>query len=317
MLLKAVLTKILQEYKTASGEKFANHPMAAFLRQELPEGIKQSLVDRNEFIVRGSAGQSNWARSPWAAIFDLQITDSAQRGYYPVYLFREDFSGVYLSLNQGMTEVRESYKSDAKEALRSRAKDFRARLGKIADNFDQLSIDLKPSSPSNDSAFYEAGNIVAKFYPTENIPEEATLKDDFHEILVLYKHLIYGDPTLTEIQNLEDDEQENKFFENPRDLRVHKRIERNRALAKQVKKIQGYVCKLCGFNYEEHYGEIGKEYIEAHHLEPISKLEGRRVERDPKKDFAVLCANCHRMIHRSEFVGDLEGFRRKYLHKKA
>jgi len=29
-----------------------------------------------------------------------------------------------------------------------------------------------------------------------------------------------------------------------------------------------------------------------------SECEGESVELDPEKDFAVLCANCHRTIHR-------------------
>ena len=311
--LREALLKILRGYKSAEEEEFIDHPMADFLRHGLPESIKYDLPDPDEFSIKGSAGQSTWTRSPWAAVFDLQITDSAQRGYYPAFLFREDLSGVYLSLNQGMTEIKESYKSDAKEALRSRAEDFRARLGKVVGAFNQSSIDLKPATTSSDSAFYEAGNIIAKFYPINDVPDEAILKSDLHEILVLYKRLIYGDPALTESQNLEDDEQDHQFFEDLRSFRIHKRIERNYSLAQKVKKIQGYTCKACGFNYEEKYRKIGKDYIEAHHLEPISELKGQRVQRDPKKDFTVLCADCHRMIHRSEFVNDPESFRKKYL----
>ncbi len=45
-----------------------------------------------------------WTHFPWIAIFDIDITTSAQRGFYPVYLFTEDMrGGVYLSLNQGWT----------------------------------------------------------------------------------------------------------------------------------------------------------------------------------------------------------------------
>jgi len=64
----------------------------------------QKIIDglgQYDYLVKGSAGQSQWAASPWVAILDPLITDSAQRGYYPVYLFREDFTGFYLSLNQG------------------------------------------------------------------------------------------------------------------------------------------------------------------------------------------------------------------------
>jgi hypothetical protein len=36
---------------------------------------------------------------------DEQETKSTQRGTYVVFLFSEDLSGVYLTLNQGITEV--------------------------------------------------------------------------------------------------------------------------------------------------------------------------------------------------------------------
>jgi len=44
------------------------------------------------------------------------------------------------------------------------------------------------------------------------------------------------------------------------------------------------------------YGEQGKDYIEVHHLRPVHSLGGDTV--DPRTDMAVLCSNCHRMIHR-------------------
>lgn len=36
--------------------------------------------------------------------------------------------GLYLSLNQGVTEVKENYKRDSRNVLRMRAQDYRARL---------------------------------------------------------------------------------------------------------------------------------------------------------------------------------------------
>ena len=55
--------------------------------------------------------------------------------------------------------------------------------------------------------------------------------------------------------------------------------------------------RICGFNFEEVYGERGKDYIEVHHLRPVSTL-GKETKIDPKTDMTVLCSNCHRMIHR-------------------
>jgi hypothetical protein len=41
------------------------------------------------------------------AVFDRLITKTARQGFYIVYLFRGDLNGVYLSLNQGVTSIRE------------------------------------------------------------------------------------------------------------------------------------------------------------------------------------------------------------------
>lgn len=91
-------------------------------------------------------------------------------------------------------------------------------------------------------------------------------------------------------------------------LRVHKSIERNRKLAQRAKKLLGYRCVACKLDFQEKYGGLGKGFIEAHHLTPLSELKGQIVMLDPKKDFTVLCSNCHRMIHRSDFVGNVAGF---------
>ncbi len=64
-------------------------------------------------------------------------------------------------------------------------------------------------------------------------------------------------------------------------------------------KLHGTTCKACGFNFFHAYGEHGKDYIEVHHLVPISKyIEPTAI--DPAKDLTVLCSNCHRMVHRKK-----------------
>ena len=73
--------------------------------------------------------------------------------------------------------------------------------------------------------------------------------------------------------------------------------ERNTKLRRAAIRIHGLTCQACGFNFERRYGERGRNYIEVHHLTPVSTLtEATAV--NPATDMAVLCANCHRMIHR-------------------
>lgn len=47
---------------------------------------------------------------------------------------------------------------------------------------------------------------------------------------------------------------------------------------------------------QRRYPSVGRNYIEAHHLTPISSLTGRPTNMGVS-DFVVVCANCHRMLH--------------------
>lgn len=55
-------------------------------------------------------------------------------------------------------------------------------------------------------------------------------------------------------------------------------------------------CEVCGINFEEVYGELGEGYIEAHHAEPLSKMDGAQFV--DVEGIVLLCANCHRVLHR-------------------
>jgi 5-methylcytosine-specific restriction protein A len=82
--------------------------------------------------------------------------------------------------------------------------------------------------------------------------------------------------------------------------RLHLRRERNRELVKRKKaaamRDTGRLsCEVCDFDFLAAYGERGRGFIECHHTVPVSSLgEGGRTS---VKDLALVCANCHRMIH--------------------
>ena len=54
-------------------------------------------------------------------------------------------------------------------------------------------------------------------------------------------------------------------------------------------------CRACNFDFHEQYGDVGKGFIECHHVLPLSVAQQSK----PKLvDIALLCSNCHRMVHR-------------------
>jgi len=92
-------------------------------------------------------------------------------------------------------------------------------------------------------------------------------------------------------------ESEDTFLEGRQSARLTSHYERNPELRTAAVLIHGETCAVCGFNFEETYGEHGRGFIEVHHLVPVSSLEGERAV-DPNLEMSVLCSNCHRMIHR-------------------
>lgn len=71
---------------------------------------------------------------------------------------------------------------------------------------------------------------------------------------------------------------------------------RDPRVKRQAIQVYGCRCQVCGFSFEEVYGPIGKNYIEVHHLIALSERKEETVTR--VEDVAVVCANCHRMLHR-------------------
>jgi len=73
--------------------------------------------------------------------------------------------------------------------------------------------------------------------------------------------------------------------------------QRNSKLRAEAIAKYGDSCQVCEFNFGEFYGSLAEGYIEVHHLSPLSAHKGERVT--TMKDVAVVCANCHRALHRN------------------
>lgn len=297
LTMNRILREPLAEYITAKNQPFKQHNLSSRLRTDFPNIVKEILPNRQRYTVVGSAGKGQWTDVPWIAILDTFITESPQSGYYPVLLFKKDMSGVYLSLNQGVTEVKESYKRSAKNVLKLRAADFRAKI----DISDQDVLEINLGSTSQIAKLYESGNIIARYYSAESIPNAANLQLDILRFMHVYEELAYNDPRMDEGNGLTVTEKKR--------YRLHLRIERNSGISQKVKDLKGYTCEACDFDFKSKYGDLGKKFIEAHHLTPISSLDIGEFTLDIQTQFAVLCSNCHSMIHRLPDPSNLEQLR--------
>jgi 5-methylcytosine-specific restriction protein A len=75
------------------------------------------------------------------------------------------------------------------------------------------------------------------------------------------------------------------------------KYERSSKARENAVKHHGINCKVCNVNFENAYGEIGKEFIHIHHIIPIHKI-GKNYKVNYKTDLIPVCPNCHAMLHR-------------------
>lgn len=95
----------------------------------------------------------------------------------------------------------------------------------------------------------------------------------------------------------EDDEAaEGRLLQRQHFIRERDRNLRRKKIADFLKNHPKVHCEACGFDFEAIYGERGREYIEVHHVLPLHATGPTNTK---LSDLVLLCANCHRMVHRS------------------
>lgn len=104
----------------------------------------------------------------------------------------------------------------------------------------------------------------------------------------------------TELFPPQDDVAEVVAREGYRKLRLHSRIERDPRIVreKKARTLRAYgklECEGCGFDFSKKYGEHGEGFIECHHMQPLKDVKEGQETR--LADLALVCSNCHRMIH--------------------
>jgi 5-methylcytosine-specific restriction protein A len=80
-------------------------------------------------------------------------------------------------------------------------------------------------------------------------------------------------------------------------MRLHRVRERRRSAEKKravLKAAGSLACEACDFDFATVYGELGEGFAECHHKLPLAIGERRTL----LADLAIMCANCHRMLHR-------------------
>ena len=169
----------------------------------------------NDLRVKGGGRQANYSPVPWVRIYDPEYSSSAQLGFYVVFLFAADGSGVYLSLNQGTSEWRGNKMRpivDDKKLMASAANAritlaecsspvFTAGIEVIELKIGDLSVGPESKRRVRN---YELANIAAYWYPRLELPDDERLFAGLDEFLLLLFEL-YDRPFHENYFSISDD----------------------------------------------------------------------------------------------------------------
>ncbi|WP_274474216.1 HNH endonuclease [Mangrovimonas aestuarii] len=141
-------------------------------------------------------------------------------------------------------------------------------------------------------------------------------REGLNRIANLIRSSVLNQELCVELYGIENDGEEVVVKEGEVVFKLHKLRERNSKISKMKK--EGYFrengkldCEVCSFDFFNRYGEIGKGFIECHHRKPLSELEP---DSDTKlSDLALVCSNCHRMLHRQISTLSIEELKKSII----
>ncbi|MHA2801268.1 HNH endonuclease [Vibrio harveyi] len=140
-----------------------------------------------------------------------------------------------------------------------------------------------------------------------------TFEDTLDDLFRLIACRVLAD----QLGGIDSNQSSDSFPEGRRVERKHYLRERSSALVEKAKKEYALKndgrlpCEVCGFDFRECYGSHGDSYIEAHHIIPLSELCSADGAKTRLEDLAMVCSNCHRMLHRAPRI-DLYTLREQF-----
>lgn len=197
-LFKKIIAEYADVYKDVWKTNDFKNPFRNLFDEDIPQAIRNiPEIDTNTYSIKGSYGVGRWTEVPYIVVCNRNVTTSASRGVYVVYLLNKDEHALYLTFGIAVTEILKHLKKmedadanklmslsklnspKAMETLREFSGEIRARLGNIDFQTDDQIHSGKEA--------YDAGTICYKKYTLDNLPSDDVLKRDLLSFLAIYE----------------------------------------------------------------------------------------------------------------------------------
>ena len=127
------------------------------------------------------------------------------------------------------------------------------------------------------------------------IPDQDDVIDYEKNLFVNWAGWVVG--MVLALLNVEKTEEEKKYVEGGSNQVLINKYERNPVNRQLCLMANGYTCKICGFDFEKKYGDLGHHFIHVHHIEMVSSHD-EEYYLNPESDLIPVCPNCHAMLHK-------------------
>ena len=149
-----------------------------------------------------SNGQGNAAKIPWVRLADFDYSPKGSEGFFLVFLFSEDGSKAFLSLNQGTT-VQSGGGATLidRDDLRIKSTTMRQKYvyGSAGSLKPELMLHGNPSEDidlgdSDLAKQYAAGNVIAYEYPLNQISAHHSIVGQIIQLIQILEQIYKGEP---------------------------------------------------------------------------------------------------------------------------
>ena len=175
-----------------------SHPVHVLVVDEIPSILESWTPNSDKYKFDGSDGKGNILRTPWFAILNLEVTDSATKGYYLVYLISADMKHLVLELGFGAYQFEKQFGRGKKmfASLDTAVVNMRVNSQHLLDRSlseTRSRVNAQPVELDNSQDFhltaYERCSIYSLVYEIGELPTENELKRDYLEFLNLYENM--------------------------------------------------------------------------------------------------------------------------------
>jgi hypothetical protein len=192
-----LLLTFLQELSNARNGPFQKTPSLWDAMSKVKTRLEQftAVRKRPDLIVNISVGQGNWGAVPWIALLNTRITESTQEGVYVVFLITNDLGRIFLTLNQGTTNlVHELGQREAQKRMLDVASKTRGLISNLSAAGFALDNEIKLGGLGWRAKSYEIGTIAHIDFKTNEFPDDPKMNELLEAVLHPYDRTVDAPP---------------------------------------------------------------------------------------------------------------------------